>query len=104
MKIINYMGEKLHFELSRYGNDRLCIEIITANGENFNTLTVNIPSYMLEDKNEIIINGNVSDNFIEKLENLGILTNTHKYAHSGYGVYKVMIFNQDKAKDYSREV
>ena len=74
--------------------------MITNNGENYCDLSVNIPTYMLETDDEIIINGDTSNELVEKLEDLGILIDTYKIAISGFGRYKVMIFNEEMAKDY----
>lgn len=101
MKIINYGKEKLSLVMGNYQcNGNLYIGMITDKGEDFCDLSINIPTYMLETDNEIIINGDTSNELVEKLEDLGILIDTYKVAFSGFGKYKVMIFNEKVAKDY----
>lgn len=69
----------------------------------FSDLTINITDYMFELDDEIIINNDIPTDLVEKLEELGILIDTYKYAYSGFGAYKVMIFNKELAKDYILE-
>ena len=101
MKTIKYGRYKLGLVLANYvNNGNLYIGLITGSGESFADLTINIPNYFFELKDEIIINGDVSNDLIKALEDLGILINTYKLAYSGFGRYKVMIFNYEIAKDY----
>ena len=104
MNTIQYKGEHLHLNLGSYTyGDNLYVGVETENGESYCDLTINIPTYMFEDDNEIIINGDVEEDFIEILESLGILFDTYKYAFSGFGKYRVMIFNESMAKEYVKE-
>ena len=101
MKSIEYMNRKLYLSLSNYYyGDNLYVSLINEKDDNFCDLTINIPTYLFEDEKEIIINGDTNEKLVDKLEELGIVTDTYKYAFSGYGKYKVMIFNEEKAKDY----
>ena len=101
MKAIKYKKYNLYFELANYNyGGNLYVGMITNNGESYCDLSVNIPTYMLETDDEIIINGDTSNELVEKLEDLGILIDTYKIATSGFGRYKVMIFNEEMAKDY----
>lgn len=101
MKAIKHNKYNLYFELGNYSyGGNLYVGMITSNGESYCDLSVNIPTYMLETDDEIIINGDTSNELVEKLEDLGILIDTYKIALSGFGRYKVMIFNEEMAKDY----
>lgn len=101
MKTIKYTDEKLYITLGSYSyGGNLYVGMITDKGEDFCDLSVNIPTYMLETDEEIIINGDTSNELVETLEDLGILIDTYKVAFSGFGRYKVMIFNEEMAKDY----
>lgn len=101
MKAIKYDNYNLYFELGTYNyGGALFIGMITEDEESFCDLTINITDYMFELDNEVIINGDISEELIETLEDLGILIDTYKFAYSGFGKYKVMIFNEEIAKDY----
>lgn len=101
MNKIKYGKYKLNMVLSNYlHNNNLYIGLITGSGESFADLTINIPNYLFELDNEIVINGDIPNDLINVLEDLGILIDTYKFAYSGYGQYKVMYFNYDVAKDY----
>lgn len=101
MKTIKYADKKLYITLGSYSyGGNLYVGMITDKGEDFCDLSINIPTYMLETDNEIIINGDTSNKLVETLEDLGILIDTYKIALSGFGRYNVMIFNEEMAKDY----
>ena len=104
MNFIKYENEDLYLVLGNYScNNNLYIGINTKEGEMFSDLTINITDYMFEFDNEIIINGDCPIELVEILEDLGILINTYKVAFSGFGEYKVMIFNEEVAKEYINE-
>lgn len=101
MKAVKYGKEKLYFTIGTYNyGGNLYVGMVNDKGEDFCDLSVNIPTYMLETDEEIIINGDISNELVEVLEDLGILIDTYKMAFSGFGRYKVMIFNEEMAKDY----
>ena len=101
MKAVKYDKEKLYFTIGTYSyGGNLYVGMITNKGEDFCDLSINIPTYMLETDNEIIINGDINNELVETLKDLGILIDTYKMAFSGFGRYKVMIFNEEMAKDY----
>lgn len=96
----------LCFTFNNYiNNNRLYVGIMYYDEEIedydlYSDLTINITDYMLEFDDEIIINNDIPTDLVKKLEDLGILIDTYKYAYSGFSQYKVMIFNKDLAKDY----
>lgn len=101
MKTINYDNEKLNIIVDNYIDNNLYVGLVTKNDlEVYADLTINIPTYMFEEDNEIIISGDIGNDLVEKMEKIGILTDTNKIACSGFGRYKVMLFNREKAKDY----
>ena len=104
MNSIKYENEDLYLVLGNYScNNNLYIGLITKRGEDYCDLTINIPNYLFEFDDEVIINGNTSNELVEVLEDLGILVDTYKIAFSGFGRYKVMIFNEEVAKEYIKE-
>lgn len=104
MKKIKYGKYNLYLVLGNYTYGKnLYVGIITSSGENYCDLSINIPTYLFETENEIIINNDISNDLVDKLEELGILTDTYKVAFSGYGRYRVMIFNEEIAKEYIKE-
>ena len=101
MKYITYGKEKLYFFLDNYANNgALYIGLCTKDNELYADLTINIPEYLFYAWNEIIINGDISSDLVKKLEKAGILEPTGKLTRSGFGTYKIMEFNFEKAKDY----
>lgn len=104
MKAIKFNKENLYMVLGNYSsNNNLYIGLITKSGEDYCDLTINIPNYLFEFDDEVIINGDTSNELVEVLEDLGILVDTYKIAFSGFGRYKVMIFNEEVAKEYIKE-
>ena len=101
MKAIKYDKENLYLVLGNYScNNNLYVGLIDKNGEDYCDLTINIPNYLFEFDDEVIISGDITNHLIETLEDLGILVDTYKIAFSGFGRYKVMIFNEEVAKEY----
>lgn len=97
---------ELAFYIGKYANNgRLAIEIECMSGtqpiEPFSDLTINIPMYMFETDNEIIIDNDCPMELIEQLEDIGILNNTYKTAQSGFATYMVMQIDLEKAKEYA---
>lgn len=104
MEYIKYGKTNLCLILASYKNNgNLYVGLKTKSGEDYSDLTINIPMYMFETDNEIIINNDNSNELIETLEDLNILTDTFKYAYSGYARYKVMNFNKEVAKKYIKK-
>lgn len=99
----------LCFETSKYmNNNRLYVGVLCYNKEYkdyecFTDLTINIPSYMFETDTEIILNNDTNRELIDLLLDMGVITDTCKYAYSGFGTYKVVEFNMEKAKEYMLE-
>ena len=101
MEYISYNGEKLGFYLDNYANNgNLYVSLYTQNNEDYADLSINLPNYLLEFEEEIVINGDVSSDLVKKLVDKGILIDTFKTAYSGFETYKVMYFNREIAKDY----
>ena len=101
MKTINYKRYKLGLAIGNYvDNDRLYLGLIMKNGEDWGDLSVNIPSFTIFDDNEFVIDGDNPEDLIEAIEKAGIIKLTDRTAYSGYGAYKVAIFNEEVAKDY----
>lgn len=101
MKYIKYKKEKLRFILDNYAcNGALYVSLLTQDNEYYTDLSINIPDYMLEFEEEIIINNDTSNDLVEKLVDMGILIDMYKVAHSGFATYRVMYFNKELAKDY----
>lgn len=101
MKTINYGKEKLSLVIGNYEcNGNLYVGLLTKDDESYSDITINIVDYLFELDNEVVINGDISNELVDKLEDLGILIDTYKMAFSGFGRYKVMIFNEEVAKDY----
>lgn len=104
MEKIKYGRYNLYLVLGNYSyGNNLYVGLITSGGEDYCDLSINIPTYLFETDNEIIINNDTSNELINKLEELGIITDTYKVAFSDYGRYKVMIFNEEVAKKYVKE-
>lgn len=93
---------KLALETGKYSNNgRLFIDILDMNEkESFTDLTINIPTYIFETDNEIIINNDCPSELVDLLEKMEILEDTYKLAISGYSVYHIERFNYEKAKKY----
>lgn len=103
----NYFNKeyKLLLELANYyTNNALCINILYYDNdleswENFTTLTINL-DLLKEEENEIFINNDVSNELIEKLEKLKIITLKNDIIHYNMGTYEKAFFNYDIAKKY----
>lgn len=93
----------LVFEIGKYQNNgRKYIGLVSFESivEPFSDFTINIPMYMFENDNEIILSNDIEDDLIELLVNMGIIKCTGKFAYSGFSKYRVVEFYEDKAKEY----
>lgn len=99
----------LYITTSNYSNNgRLYVGLVYYDTEIndyecFTDLTINIPMYMLESENEIILSNDTPKELIDLLLRLGIITDTYKVAYSGYSQYQVVLFNKEVAKEYMLE-
>ena len=103
-----FLGEKYNLSIVlatyNYGGN-LYVGMVDETGEDYCNISINIPNelYMSDTKNgkyEISINNDTSKELIKKLTDMGILENTDMTMFSGYSMYNVKIFNENKAKDY----
>lgn len=101
----NFYGHtyKLCFEIGKYQNNgRKYVGLVSISEpiEPFSDFTINIPMYLFENDNEIILDSMIEKDLIDILVDLGIVKATCKVARSGFGEYRVVEFYEDKAKEY----
>lgn len=93
----------LSFEIGNYThNNRLYVGLVSMGEpiEPFSDFTINVPWYLFESDDEIILSNDIEDDLVKLLEDMGIIKDTYKVVCSGFSKYRVVEFYEDKAKEY----
>ena len=97
--------EMVSLEVSRYNNNRLYVGMMRYKSgypELFADITVNIVEYPLE-INEAFINGDISQDVINLIEENELGELLPYTVQSGYGKYNVVAFDLDKLAEFDPE-
>ena len=97
--------EMVSLEVSRYNNNRLYVGMMSYKScypELFADITVNIVEYPLE-PNEAFINGDISQDVINLIEENELGELLPYTVQSGYGKYNVVAFDLDKLAEFDPE-
>lgn len=109
MKTINFKWTEInnhtytvYFSMSNYyyGGSKYISVIDSNENEVFCDLTINIPTYILNE-NEIIINGDVPKSLLKSMEKEKLIKITRKTVKSGFAEYMICEIDYDKLKEYS---
>jgi hypothetical protein len=97
-------GYKLYLTQAIYNNDRIYLGLVWYNEneqeyEIWGDLTINLPNAMIEDDNIIFIDSFITDNILEQLEDIGLLTYLDTIQYN-MGRYKKYYLNKKVMEEY----
>lgn len=102
-KVITYKGKDLYLFATTYAcNDRLCLGLVDKNDELYCILTINLTEKPLYE-NEIFINGDVSDELLEKLQENNVFGEITDYCKYNMGTYRAVSVDYDVLRKYDEK-